>query len=198
VNQEIYFSKENFPIIKKLLLDGKILVLLTDTIWGFSAHTENTKAISKIQSLKKRPENKPFLLLTDDISKICELNDFEQNFIKNNTPIECTFLLNRKKDKLKDYFPNHNKLAARIPNKPDLLGLLRHLSFPISSSSVNISGQNFLNTYAEIRENFNDPDVYFIKESDPKNQISSSIVEFENNQVKIIRQGAGLDKIKNL
>ena len=56
--------------ITKLLNEGRIVITPTDTIYGIMGDSTNEEVIKKIYKIKKRPLNKPLILLMDSYEMI--------------------------------------------------------------------------------------------------------------------------------
>ena len=79
-------------------------------------------------------------------------------------------------------------IAFRIPNNAITLNILEKTG-PLATTSVNISGDNPINTYQEIDKLFGDKiDYLFVKNVNSSN-ISSTIIDVSDNHLKIVRQG---------
>ena len=49
--------------LKEDILQGKIVVYPTDTIYGLGCNAEDKKAVEKIKQIKKRDKNKPLSII---------------------------------------------------------------------------------------------------------------------------------------
>ena len=140
-----------------------VVVIPTDTCYGFSCCYHDKKWISNIMTLKKRDNDKPFSILfasIDQVGKYCYLNKEQISFIKNN-PYRSSFVL-KKKEVLKDYFPGIDSVCIRIENEKYIKKYVDLFWSPIVTTSVNISWNNIVNNPNEIRRTFWSYDfVYF-------------------------------------
>src|SRR3990167_998249 len=107
----MYSSFENLPKIIKLIKDGKIGVIPTDTIYGIVGSALNKKTVEEIYRLKKRSKKKPFIIL---ISKLDDLKKFDIKLTQSQTEF------------LKKIWPNPvsvvlQKVAFRMPKDEKLL-----------------------------------------------------------------------------
>jgi len=151
-------SKEIISEIADYINRGKIIAYPTDTIYGLGCDALNRKAIKKIFRIKKRNEKKPLLMLANNfniIKKYCLVNKQQIDYLKKIWPAPITVILKRKKNTIKDLAGADDSLAIRIPDNNFLKLLLKKLKRPITSTSLNISGE----------KNFNNPkniEIYFI------------------------------------
>jgi len=66
-------DSKNYISILRALENDKVIVLPTDTIYGFSGKINTTK--EKIQAIKGREENKPFIVLIEKPEDISLFSD---------------------------------------------------------------------------------------------------------------------------
>ena len=73
---------------------GKILIHPTEGVWGLGCDAFNTNACKKISTLKQRPDNKNFILLSPSISFAIEnsahINALQQEFLESVWPGHVT------------------------------------------------------------------------------------------------------------
>jgi len=154
------FKEKNFKQLKELFEDEKVVVIPTDTIYGFSASIKN---FYKIQELKKREALKPFLLLTGSIEEAQKIVDFSPLALKLANK-GLTLVLPRKKGIFPDFFPKEKFLAVRIPSHKKLLNFLNNYwKKPLISTSVNISGGEILNSAEKIHAKFPLVEIFYEK-----------------------------------
>ena len=54
----------------RILEKGGVILYPTDTIWGIGCDATNEKSIKKIYDIKNRPEDKPLIILVNDINML--------------------------------------------------------------------------------------------------------------------------------
>ncbi len=197
---ELIETKSNNKKIIQYLQDGKVLVLPTDTIYGFSCLVSNKKAIEKIYTIKERPKEKSFIILCSDLKmvrKYFSLNNFQeevlQRFISDPSAYATTFILQPKKDLIKHL--NISKkmgVAMRLPKSVFLSKIISEINTPLISTSCNLSGQKSLNNLKKIfsffKKRLAQPDVIVKLDGYlPKRRASRIIDILEENNLKIIR-----------
>ena len=166
---------------------GAILVCSTDTIYGISASAENTKAIKKVQNLKKRLKKKPFIFLISSLNKLKKIAIADKRAIalaKKFWPGPLTMIL-----KAKGKFKKMETLALRVPADKNLLPLLKKIGIPLVSTSANISGNKPLSSNAAITKTFNGK-VDYILLSNVKQSKPSTIINLTEKEISIAREGA--------
>ena len=170
------------------ILDQKVIVFPTDTVYGIGAKWNDLVGIEKIYEIKKRDGRKPIAILVSNINQILsyiEINyEHSLDLLEKYWPGAVTFIF-KKKDNF-DY-PT-DTIAFRMPNSKVALSLIDHFG-PLATTSVNLSGEKEINNPEEIEETFNNKIDYIISDNEDFCMLSSTIVDLTTNEVKIIRQG---------
>jgi tRNA A37 threonylcarbamoyladenosine synthetase subunit TsaC/SUA5/YrdC len=80
-------------------------------------------------------------------------------------------------------------LAVRIPNKPDLLELLKQTG-PLLTSSANHPGEPPANTIDEAKAYFGNEVDFYIDGGDLSGHAPSTVVRIVDDAIEVLRQGA--------
>jgi L-threonylcarbamoyladenylate synthase len=126
---------------KKLFLEGSVFVYPTDTVYGFGANPFNEEAITRIDRIKHRENDRPYIMLVNSIEtllKYIEIKsekhlDFLLAIWPN--PVSVVLSLNSKTTEILGV----NTAAFRIPNHRFCIKLTTELEMPLISTSVNRS-----------------------------------------------------------
>lgn len=139
----------------KIPQNGSVYIHATDTCYGFACKFDDQKGIDLVQKLKKRDPSKPISLLFGSLHMLknfCEVSQEQENFmLSRNKP--SSFLL-KKKEILKNYFPEQDCIVARVENFAFPVRLSTFLGTPVTTTSVNISGEPELYSAEEISKIF--------------------------------------------
>ena len=149
--------------LSKLFKNNAVVIVPTDTCYGFSCLYNNKKGIERIIQIKGRSPDKPFSLLFSSVKQLsdyCDLDEKQIDFIASHSQ-RSSFIL-KKKEVLKDYFPEFSTVCVRIENDSYSLRPTYLVWGPIITTSVNLSWERILKTREEILEVFADvEDLYF-------------------------------------
>lgn len=172
-----------------------LFIHYTGHVYGIGAIAYNENAVNRINSVKQRENDKGFILLVDNPDKL-EVNKFTTNLridrlIEQYWPGNLTLILDCKAENL-SHIAINGKIAVRIPDDPLLLNFLKKINKPIVSTSVNRSGSEFLKNIKEIDSEYGEVIEYAIipDEQDLNRAEVSTIVIFENKEVRLIREGS--------
>jgi L-threonylcarbamoyladenylate synthase len=128
----------------KLLKEGQVIGIPTETVYGLAANALNEKSVVSIFEIKNRPFFDPLILHFSDIESIRKyVIDFNSQALKLAEafwPGPLTILL-KKNNLVPDIVTSGSDLVAvRIPNHPLTLSLLGKLDFPLAAPSANPFG----------------------------------------------------------
>ena len=178
--------KSDFDSIKKCadsLKNAQVVIIPTDTVYGFSAIVDDdSKTKEKIQKIKGRGDEKPFIQLISSPEDIKKYTDDEiPSKLLDYWPGPLTIIVNDKRI--------NSTTAFRCPADEWLRKIIKECNAPIYSTSVNRSGNPILETENEILAEFNDEVDLFVLDGDKINALPSTIVSVCDGNFKIIRQG---------
>lgn len=171
------------------LKDGGIVILPTDTVYGFSGIVDERDTDAKIRMIKGRAETKPLIQL---IAKPEDLKLYTDDLIPETLiskwPGPLTIIVHTKPDcEAAKKWPT---IAFRCPGDPWLRKVIEKCGKPIFSTSVNRSGQPVLETENAIDMEFSKEADLIVHDGDKKGALPSTLVSIESGTVKVLRQGS--------
>jgi len=175
----------------KAINDGAIVVFPTDTVYGLGCNPYNHQAVLSLYEIKKREKTKPFPIIgysKKELEKIAEFNPVEEKIAEKFWPGAITLILKVKDKEIQKSLSLGEKIAVRVPNNKCALALLRECKLLVGTSA-NISGTEPFNDPKECNKNLTGYDL-FIDGGIISSEGESTIVEIENNDVKILRNGS--------
>ena len=178
--------EKTFQVIKK----GGIVVFPTDTVYGIGCNPYNANAVEKIYEIKSREKIKSLPVLAyslDTVKEIARIDTFTEKIIKKYWPGPLTLILELTDKKLKKSLNLDNKIAVRIPDSKCTLKLLEKCGLLVGTSA-NISGSPSSTDPKECLKNITNYDV-FLNGGTITSKGESTIIEIENEEIKIIRKG---------
>ena len=178
--------KVAYDFIKK----GGVIVFPTDTVYGIGCDPYNQDAIKKIYQIKGRERTKQLPVLVyskKEVKEIAYLDENSEKISDKFWPGPLTLILKVKDKKIEESLGLEGKIAVRVPNHPCVLALLKECKLLVGTSA-NFSGQSSFNDSKVIIRKFSGYDMLLDggKIIDP---IESTIIQFEGNELKIVREG---------
>ena len=184
-------DEESAQIAVDYLRRGKVVVLPTDTVYGFSGLVDGRHysfhTYEKICTIKKRQEGKNFIQLIaepDDVKKYTR--DVIPEELLEKWPGALTIIVHTFAED-----GNFETTAFRCPGDEWLRKVIRMCGAPIYSTSVNRSGSPVLDNIQQIKAEFGRDVDLIVDDGDKKGGIPSTIVAIdESGSVKLVREGA--------
>ena len=127
----------NFKL-KKEILEGKIFIYPTDTIYGIGCNALNEKAVEKIRKIKQR-DKRPFSIIAPSFSWIKENCIIDTN-LKKYLPGPYTIILKKRNKSFLPWVSNTDSLGIRIPDN-SFCKKIQKSGVPFITTSINLSGQ---------------------------------------------------------
>jgi len=179
------------------LRKGSLALFPTDTVPALCAYPEFSK---KIWTIKKRPSNKPLILMggcLDDLFEMVEPCAIEDGLklAKNYWPGALTIVLPTIGNISKNLNSNSNSVGFRVPS----LKLARDLLIktgPLATTSANISGRSPVKDALEASTQF--PGIPILAPVPWPNSsgIASTVVEWREGKWNLLRSGSVVLKEK--
>ena len=184
-------DKEGIEKASQVIKRGGIVVFPTDTVYGIGCDPYNEKSVEKIYEIKSRDIAKQVPVLAYSIetaSKVCHIDKFTKKIAQKFWPGPLTIILKVTDENLKRTLRLKDKIAIRVPNHRCTLKLLEKCDFLVGTSA-NISGCPPHTDPEECFKNLQNQDI-FINGGKIASKTISTIIEIENEEVKIIREGS--------
>ena len=177
---------------KKVLDNSGVIAFPTETVMGLGVFYDNYKAYTFLNSVKRRPEEKPYTLMLSnpsEISKYAYIDERARKVIDAFMPGEITILL-KSKDNVPGYVThNTGVIGVRVPNLPELLDFLSFIEKPLLVPSANRSGEPPLKNSDEVEKEFSKDEVGFVFKGQATGGVPSTLVDLTGKEVKIYREG---------
>ena len=177
-------------IAQKVILDGGIIVYPTDTLYGFGVDARNKVAITKLNSIKRRKS--PMSVIMHDKNMVLSCIDIPKKYhytINKYLKGKSTIILQVKSGVVHpDILGDKHSLGIRIPDHNFGPKLCKRLGFPITTTSVNRTGETPLNEPNKIIKEFDGEFDLLIDDGIIQNSRGSTIYKFENSRIKVLRK----------
>ncbi len=179
----------------KVLQDGQVIVYPTDTLYGLGANAFDEWAIKRIYKIKKRCLRKPLSVLVRDVEmarKIAYIDDKKAKILEAVWPGAITVILEKKDIVPSAVSGGKDTIAIRIPNCAVTTAIMAQVSFPVTTTSANISGDEDLLNVNDILKQFSQrsalPDLVLdAGELSPSK--ASTIIDLTKDKMRIVRIG---------
>ena len=141
-----------------LIRRGGIVVYPTETVYGIGCDPFNADACRRVRELKRRDEDKPFILIAATIEMVARLVDGMTLPVEKLAhafwPGPLTMVLKPGPAVLPHLLGPNGGIAFRVTPHPVAAGLSREIGGPLVSTSANRSGETPVVSYEEAVRQF--------------------------------------------
>ena len=178
---------------KALLEKGELVAIPTETVYGLAGNALDVSAVTKIFSVKDRPQFDPLIVHVPalEVAKrfVADIPDKATLLANQFWPGPLTILLNRKPiipDLVTAGLPT---VGIRSPNHSLTQELLASLSFPLAAPSANPFGYISPTRPEHVNDQLGDKISYILDGGACAVGLESTIVGFEDDHTIIYRRG---------
>ena len=184
-------KEDNSNSIKKatsVLESGGIIAYPTDTIYGFGCDARNEEAIKRLNKIKGRSAPMSVLCRSfQSISSWIDLPSHEKVIVEKQVKPKTTLIVPVKSNIVSNLIlGNGNTLGIRISNHPFCISVAHNYPSPITTTSVNRSGNEPLSDPYKIELEFSNEIELCIDDGVIKGK-GSKIYKYENQSWTPIR-----------
>jgi L-threonylcarbamoyladenylate synthase len=190
-------------LAKKLLTEGKLVAIPTETVYGLAANGLDETAVAGIFSAKNRPTFDPLILHVASIEQAQSLcTDWPEMADKLALafwPGPLTLIL-PKADHVPDLTTSGQPtVGIRMPNNRLTLELLSTLPFPLAAPSANPFGYVSPTNAQHVADQLGDRIDYILDDGECSVGIESTIIAIDNGAPKVLRLGGlSLERIAEI
>jgi len=184
-------DKEGIEKASQIISEGGIVIFPTDTVYGIGCNPYDKTAVEKIYEIKSRNIVKSLPVLTyskETAKKIVQFDKITEKIADKFWPGPLTIILKVKDEKIKESLNLEDKIAIRVPNHQCTLELLQKCDFLVGTSA-NVSGNSSYTNPKDCLKDMKGYDV-FVDGGIISSGGESTIIEIENEEIKIIREGS--------
>ena len=175
---------------KKVIQAGGVIVYPTETVYGFGVDATNELAINNLNQIKKR--TRPISIIVSNIEmafSITILTQKQKKLVAKKLKEANTIIVPLKTGSVHQSISGKdNTIGLRIPDHSFGINLVRELCKPITTTSVNISGNPPINDPEEIMNSFSDSIDLFIDEGVLPPSRGSRILKLKDEYFEVIRK----------
>lgn len=190
-------SQEKKEVLKREILDGKLIIYPTDTVYGLGTVITKENSLENIYKAKTRNFSSPLIALISSvkyIEKIAILGEKERKMVEKLAekfwPGALTVILNKKAEVPSIMVSGGNTVGIRIPNLALALNIIELAGGILATTSANISGEASPRSYEELSQAIKDRVDLLIDAGECKIGEVSTIIDLTVATPKIIREGA--------
>lgn len=172
---------------------GGLVAFPTETYYGLAVDPFNFEALDRLFHLKKRPENKPVLLLIPEISQldllVSEVPSVFRPLFKL-WPAPLTLVFAARPDLSSRLTAGTGTIGVRISPHPLAASLVKRVGRPITATSANLSGGQPATEPAAVEKVFGKGIDYLLNGGETKGGAPSTLVGCKDGRLVLLRAGA--------
>ena len=183
-------------IVSERIESDGIVCFKSDTVYAFACDARSDVAIRKIYDLKGRELNKPLAVYVKDITMAKEIFAFDrvlEDFCEENLPGFLTIVVEKINSEpyciSKNLNVESNRIGFRIINDNFINQVIGKCKFPLAVTSANFAGEDNIENFDEILEEFSGFDILAVDSGFIESNIASTVLDYESGFFKVIRKG---------
>ena len=175
----------------KILKQGGVVIMPTDTIYGMLGRAEDEKTVERIYKIRKRSREKPCIILIGDIKELVKfsisLSREQEQALEKYWPGPMSVILDCPEEKFTYLHRGTNTLAFRLPSLKGLRDLLLKTG-PLLAPSANPEGLPPAENIEQAQKYFGDAVDLYINGRIMTNKASRVIKLHKDGTTSIIRE----------
>lgn len=191
--ETLLLDENQLDIASELIINGEVVGIPTETVYGLGADASNENAVMKIFSAKERPADNPLIVHLADFSDAVEYTSYipelAYKLAEKFCPGALTMVL-PKNDKIPLVTSGGlDTVGIRIPSHPIMRKLIKISGKPIAAPSANISGYPSPTSAQHVMKDMNGKISAVVDGGQSLYGVESTVISFENDGVRILRPG---------
>jgi len=180
------------------LIRGGVVIYPTETVYGIGADVFSREAVRRVFEIKSRPTAMPLSVAVSSFSmasEVAELSNSDLELLEALLPGSVTFLVKRSPKLLDIVTAGSPLVGIRYPDHAQTLTLIE-LSGPITSTSANLTGAPPPTSLEELDPRVANKVDLILDGGKSKFGKPSTLVDLKSR--KVIREGAGIDRVREV
>ena len=177
----------------EILKNGGTVVYPTETVYGIGCDPLNKESCERVQTLKKRDDSKPFILIADSTWRVEEfsgpLDPRLSAFARIFWPGALTMVIRQEKQLPQHLYGPSGGVAFRVTPHPVAAALAREFGRPVVSTSANITENQPVTEYGDAVRLFGEKVDIVLENTVPMQGLASTVVDMTSHEPKFLRFG---------
>ncbi len=186
-------SDESIAKAKEILLNGGLIGMPTETVYGLGAVATNSQAVKDIFAIKGRPSDNPLIAHVHkdyDFNKLVYIDhDYVFELIKAFMPGPLTLVFRSKGVVCKEAVCGGDTLALRCPSHGGCQKLLKAVDMPIVAPSANLSKHTSPVTAEHVYNDLSGKIPLILDGGKCQGGIESTVLDVTEQTPRILRPG---------
>jgi L-threonylcarbamoyladenylate synthase len=185
-------EKEQFRQAIRVLREGGVVAMPTDTVYGLIAVATDSAAVDRVYQAKVRDQDQPLPLFVGSVEQaelVVEMNDAARALASEFWPGALTIVLRKRPSFRTRAAAGGETIGLRVPADQVLREIALQIG-PLTGTSANLSGREEAHDAASVREQLGDA-VDFVVDAKPvtTGKPSTIVDAVEPAMVRLLREG---------
>lgn len=177
----------------KLLKDGEVVALPTETVYGLAANALDTETVAKIFQIKGRPSNNPIIVHVAGVPMarrcVADFSPSAEKLAKAFWPGPLTMVLPKSKEIPSIVTAGGSTVGVRWPSHPFIQAVIRECDFPLAAPSANLSEHLSPTNAAHVRSQLGGKIALIVDGGQAQVGIESTVLDLSVSPAQILRPG---------
>ena len=178
---------------KRLINDGEVVAIPTETVYGLAANTFDEDAVKKIFVAKGRPSDNPLIVhiakFEDLASLVKEIPEKVKIMAEKFWPAPLTMIM-KKSEKISNVVSgNLDTVAVRLPKSKHARDIIESCGVPLAAPSANLSGSPSPTNAKYVFDDMNGRIPLIIDGGSSEIGVESTVISFAENPPRLLRPG---------
>lgn len=178
---------------KRLINDGQVVGIPTETVYGLAANAYNEDAVRKIFIAKGRPSDNPLIVHISKIEDLAplveEIPEKVRIMAEKFWPAPLTMIM-KKSEKISNAVSgNLDTVAVRMPKSDYARAIIERCGVPLAAPSANLSGSPSPTNAKYVFDDMNGRIPLIIDGGSSEIGVESTVISFAENPPRLLRPG---------
>jgi L-threonylcarbamoyladenylate synthase len=177
----------------EVLAGGGLVALPTETVYGLAADPFNVEALLRLNRVKRKPQDSPFLLLLSDPTQVSvvagRLPECYERLVESFWPGPLTVIVPSAPELPATVGGGHGTVAVRVPGMVLPRRIAAQLGRPITGISANLYGEQPCRTAIEVAGTFGESVEMILDGGPTPGGVASTIVDLTGSKPRLVRAG---------
>ena len=177
----------------RLLSEGELVALPTETVYGIAADATNNEAVAKIFVAKGRPQDNPLIVHISDMEMleglVAEVPDRAWKLAEAFWPGPLTIVLPKGPRVCSAVTAGLDTVGIRMPSHPVVQAIIRESGLPFAAPSANLSGSPSPTTAADVWQDMDGRLPLILDGGPSKVGVESTVVAVMGEKAMVLRPG---------
>lgn len=184
---------ESYEKAAKLILNGEVVGMPTETVYGLAGNAFDESAVKKIFEAKGRPQDNPLIVHISEFSEIYDLvksvPENAKKLAERFWPGPLTIILEKSEKVPYAVTAGLETVAIRCPEHPVARRFIKACGVPIAAPSANLSGKPSPTTASHVFADLNGRIPLIIDGGESREGVESTVLLLASKMPRLLRPG---------